>query len=223
MSGLPICVFVLIWIFNGVCSMEHFSVEELELYKNVAKEMFQHAYDNYMIHAFPADEIKPISCIGRHREGRGTLDDVLGEYALTLIDSLSSLVVFGQYKEFDEAVGLIIERVSFNSNVTVSVFESTIRVLGGLLSAHLLAKDRQLISWYDDQLLVLAKDLANRLLPAFNTRTGIPYQRVNLISGVEKNEVKFTCTACAGTLVLEFGLLSRLVGDSKYEHWKHYG
>lgn len=43
--------------------------------------MFYHGYNNYLEHAFPDDELKPISCTGRKREGRGTLDDTIGEYA----------------------------------------------------------------------------------------------------------------------------------------------
>uniref|UniRef100_A0A6B2LU27 alpha-1,2-Mannosidase n=1 Tax=Arcella intermedia TaxID=1963864 RepID=A0A6B2LU27_9EUKA len=69
------------------------SFGELSQYKQETKDMFLHAYRSYMKNAFPADELKPISCSARYREGRGTLDDSLGEYSLTLIDSLSSLVV----------------------------------------------------------------------------------------------------------------------------------
>jgi len=179
--------------------------------------MFHHAYDNYLKNAFPADELKPISCSGRYREGRGTLDDSLGGYSLTLIDSLSSLVVFGDLDDFEDAVKLVIRHVSFDSNVTVSVFESTIRVLGGLLSAHLLIGQRKLLPWYNSELVTLATNLANRLLPAFQTKTGIPYSRINLRYGVEKNEIRYTCTACVGTLLLEFGLLSHLIAHVKDE------
>jgi mannosidase alpha-like ER degradation enhancer 1 len=67
------------------------------------------------------------------------------------------------------------------------------------------------------QLLALARNLADRLMPAFNTSTGIPYARVNLKYGVDEGETSETCSAGAGSLVLEFGLLSRLTGDPKYE------
>jgi hypothetical protein len=65
-------------------------------------------------------------------------------------------------------------------DVQVSMFEVTIRALGGLLSAHLLASDRSLslVPDYDGALLPLAEDLARRLMPAFNTPTGIPYSLV---------------------------------------------
>lgn len=93
---------------------------------------------------------------------------------------------------------------------------------------------------YDGQLLRLAVDLAHRLLPAFYTETGLPYPRVNLRHGIpfyenaplnvntrdaegkrkSKNsasEPAETCSAGAGSLVLELTVLSRLTGDGRYE------
>ncbi|PSN54149.1 ER degradation-enhancing alpha-mannosidase-like protein 1 [Blattella germanica] len=97
-------------------------------------------------------------------------------------------------------------------------------VLGALLSAHLLMEDptqpfgELRPSWYDGELLQLAHDLAARLLPAFEaSSTGIPYPRVNLRQGVPYPSKAETCPAGAGSLVLEFGLLSRLLSDPVYE------
>lgn len=74
------------------------------------------------------------------------------------------------------------------------------------------------IDGYNNELLYMAKDLANRLMPAFqNTKTGIPFPRVNLKRGVPPTETTETCTAGAGSLILEFGVLSRLTGDPSYE------
>ena len=73
------------------------------------------------------------------------------------------------------------------------------------------------VKQYKDRLLELALDLGKRLLPAFNTPTGLPYARVNLRYGVEKGESIETCTAGAGSLVLEFAVLSRLTGDQRFE------
>ena len=67
-----------------------------------------------------------------------------------------------------------------------SLAQATIRVVGGLLSAHLLLTDRRIpfgetgTSWYKGELLYLAKTLAEKLLPAFDSATGIPYPRVHL-------------------------------------------
>jgi mannosidase alpha-like ER degradation enhancer 1 len=71
---------------------------------------------------------------------------------------------------------------------------------------------------YNNELLELSKELGDRLMPAFNTKTGIPWPRVNLLRGVLSIEVKEACTAGAGTLLIEFGTLSRLTGDPKYEN-----
>ncbi len=69
---------------------------------------------------------------------------------MTLVDSLDMLAVVGDYPEFRRAVTRVIHTISFDRNVTVSVFETTIRVLGGLLSAHVLASDPAygMVPWY---------------------------------------------------------------------------
>lgn len=258
--------------------------------------MFYHGFDNYMKHAFPEDELKPISCgpLTRDRANPAhiELNDALGNYSLTLIDSLSTLAILassptvgGKNKAltyFQKGVGALVEQygdgshgeagkgkraTGFDVDSKVQVFETVIRGVGGLLSAHLFAvgdlpingyapKDESSsrdsrgaehvlsIQWpngfvYDGQLLRLAQDLARRILPAFHTTTGIPYPRVNLRHGVPfyvnspvnqnaetgqchttknaKAELTETCSAGAGSLVLEFATLSRLTGDSQYE------
>ena len=70
---------------------------------------------------------------------------------------------------------------------------------------------------YDGWLLERAAEVGERLLPAFETKTGIPYHRVHLLEGVPKGETEQTCLAAAGTLLLEFGALSRLTGDHRFE------
>lgn len=87
------------------------------------------------------------------------------------------------------------------------------------MSIHLLAEkySPQFSRPYNGEVLKMAEDLGNRLLPAFNTPTGIPYSRVNLRYGVMKGETQETCTAGAGTLLIEFGILSRLTGRPVFE------
>ena len=120
-------------------------------------------------------------------------------------------------------MGYVEKYVHFNISSTVQVFETTIRALGGLLSSHLYAsmpRLGQVVEGYDGQLLELAYDLGLRLLPAFDTETGIPHPRVNLQLGVVPigNEyITETCSSGAGTMLLEFGLLSRLTGDPRFE------
>ncbi|RIB14018.1 Glycoside Hydrolase Family 47 protein [Gigaspora rosea] len=188
--------------------------------------MFYHGFNKYMNHAFPKDELNPLKCSGRGSDKTNPnniiINDVLGDYSLTLIDSLDSFVVFNDKAGFESAIRNVIKHVSFNVNSKVQVFEANIRVLGGLLSGHLFATDPRFgfkIDGYNNELLELAYDLGQRLLPAFqNSKTGIPYPRVNLRYGVPKSETRETCTAGAGTLILEFGVLSRLMNDTKFEN-----
>lgn len=82
--------------------------------------------------------MKPISCTGGQFEP-------IKLPLVTLIDSLDTLVVMGEYEEFKTAVQLISQKIrSFDFDINVSVFETTIRLLGGLLSAHLMAIDPEL-------------------------------------------------------------------------------
>ncbi|XP_061687339.1 ER degradation-enhancing alpha-mannosidase-like protein 1 [Syngnathoides biaculeatus] len=196
--------------------------------KEKAREMFYFGYDNYMKYAFPKDELNPIDCEGRGPDVQNpanvNINDVLGNYSLTLIDALDTLLVLGNVSEFRRAVELVIDTVSFDKDSTVQVFEANIRILGSLISAHILLTDpkhpfgRVSFDGYNNQLLHLAHDLAVRLLPAFeNTSTGIPYPRVNLKTGVPSGSINETCTAGAGSLLVEFGILSRLTGDSTFE------
>ncbi|XP_069402385.1 ER degradation-enhancing alpha-mannosidase-like protein 3 isoform X5 [Ovis canadensis] len=193
--------------------------------------MFDHAYGNYMEHAYPADELMPLTCRGRVRgqePSRGDVDDALGKFSLTLIDSLDTLVVLNKTKEFEDAVRKVLRDVNLDNDVVVSVFETNIRVLGGLLGGHSLAimlKEKgEYMQWYNDELLQMAKQLGYKLLPAFNTTSGLPYPRINLKFGIRKPEARTgtetdTCTACAGTLILEFAALSRFTGATIFEEY----
>lgn len=105
--------------------------------------MFYHAYHSY-INTYPADEVLPISCRGRFREiDSNDIDESIGNFSLTLVDSLDTLVMMGDIDEFESALKRIIKDLNFDSDIVVSVFETNIRMLGGLLSAHILAKSIQ--------------------------------------------------------------------------------
>ncbi|KAM0979609.1 hypothetical protein ACFX13_015725 [Malus domestica] len=194
--------------------------------RDKVRKMFYHAYDNYMIHAFPHDELKPLSksfTDSLSELGNLKLEHLPQGYsgsALSLIESLSSLVIMGNNTEFESAIIWLSDNLKFNVDARVNLFECNIRVLGGLVSAHLLASDssnRLGQGVYKNQLLTLAEDLGKRFLPAFNTPTGLPYAWINLKYGVMENETTETSTSGCGSLILEMGALSRLTGDPKYE------
>ncbi|EEC03431.1 conserved hypothetical protein, partial [Ixodes scapularis] len=191
------------------------------------REMFYHAYRAYMDYAYPADELMPLSCKGRYRgtePNRGDIDDALGNFSLTLVDTMDTLVLLGDIDEFERVVRLVVRDVTFDHDIVVSVFEANIRMVGGLLSGHILASYLQehhgRLDWYRGDLLLMAKELGYRLLPAFNTSTGVPHPRINLRLGLKSpklGQVSETCTACAGTMILEFAALSRLTGEPIFE------
>ncbi|KAG8896673.1 alpha mannosidase-like protein, partial [Tulasnella sp. 403] len=211
------------------------------LAREEVRVLWNHGFQHYMDHAFPMDELQPISCQGRGPDwsnpGNYAANDVNGNFSITLVDVLDTFVTLNDPDGFETAVRNVIENVSFNVNTKPQVFETTIRALGGLLSAHLFASDEAMtdqfvvgqqrkrrreqksfkLGWYRGELLDLAHDLGKRLLPAFETPTGLPYARVNLQSGVPADETTQTCTAGAGSLLLEFTTLSRLTGDDRFE------
>jgi hypothetical protein len=270
---------------------------------DLLKSMFQHGYDSYMYNAYPASELKPKSCTG------GTFH-LIRLPALTLIDTLDTLLIMGNHTEFARSVERLRlldmemktnniwkssteEGGVFAVNQNVSLFETNIRVLGGLLSAHQMAeawvenkvflndvfdKDNNIMIgqlekykiknkddtmtngdgdyvpkmntcseqcmqsfsfddicfikqedfingttsendnfWtYDGFLLRLAHDIGRRLLPAFQTRTGIPYGTVNLLYGIPHQETPIASLAGAGSLSIEMELLSRLTGNEEF-------
>lgn len=230
MSQYLVFVLIILFVINKNC-LAGMDSETKRTHRLKVIEMFKHAYNAYMNHAFPADELMPLSCKGRYRgsePSRGDIDDSLGNFTLTLIDSLDTLAVLGDIEEFEKAVRLVIIHTKFDTDVIVSVFETNIRVLGGLLGGHVIAayfkRRKYAMDWYKDELLTMATDIGTRLLPAFNTTTGIPYPRVNLKFGIDSSiasNYRDTCTACAGTMILEFAALSRLTGDPVFEEKAH--
>ena len=147
------------------------------------------AYERY---AWGHDELQPVSKTPRDWYGESLL--------MTPVDSLDTLLLLGLTDEAEKAKALIVEKLSFDKDINVKNFEVTIRLLGGLLSGYQMTGD--------PRLLRLAEDLGNRLLPAFNSPTGLPYMYVNLKTG--KTSGARTNPAEIGTLLLEFGTLSKL-------------
>ncbi|KAM3751648.1 hypothetical protein ACB098_04G125900 [Castanea mollissima] len=216
-------------IFNPcTCQLEpRWAAKKRHVMREKVRKMFYHAYDNYMTHAFPHDELKPLTksfTDSLSELGNLRLEHLPQDYngsALTLIESLSSLLIMGNSSEFERAVLWLSQNITFDVDARVNLFECNIRVLGGLVSAHILATDstnRLVHGAYKNQLLILAEDLGKRFLPAFNTSTGLPYAWINLKYGVMVNETTETSTSGCGSLILEMGALSRLTGDPTYEY-----
>ncbi|KAK9800749.1 hypothetical protein WJX73_004612 [Symbiochloris irregularis] len=204
---------------------------ELSSLQQAAKDLFDHGFDQYMLYAFPHDELKPLTYSYSDSLGElGNLDrvPVSAEYkgvALTLIDSLPTLAVLGKHKEFEQGVQWLVDHADwFDADVRINVFEGNIRLLGGLLSAHILASHggfgpQLMQGGYNGGLLDLAHSLGLRLLPAFLlSPTGMPYAWVNLRHGIQPGTAtKESNTAGCGSLVLEMGMLSRLTGNRVFE------
>ena len=162
------------------------------------KEEFLHAWNGYKRHAWGHDELRPLS-----RDGK---DWHAAPLLMTPVDALDTLLLMGMTEEAEKTRAFVVENLRFDHDIEVKNFEITIRVLGGLLSAHQLTGDRRL--------LTMAEDLGRRLLPVFDSPTGMPYMYVNLrtgrTSGAKSNPAEI------GTLILEFGTLARLTGKPEY-------
>jgi mannosidase alpha-like ER degradation enhancer 2 len=206
-----LCLLAIITV-NLTGAIRTYSKNDLIKLREEVREMFYHAYDSYLKYAYPYDELRPISCDGI---------DTYGSYSLTLIDALGTLAIMGNHSEFQRVVDILTAKPDFDANINVSVFETNIRIVGGLLSAHLLSHRAGVKlepGWpCNGPLLRLAEDVAKRLIVAFDTKTGMPYGTINLRKGIPKGETAVTCTAGIGTFILEFGTLSRLTGDPLYE------
>eukprot|EP01064_Diplonema_japonicum_P022376 TRINITY_DN3209_c1_g2_i1.p1 TRINITY_DN3209_c1_g2~~TRINITY_DN3209_c1_g2_i1.p1 ORF type:complete len:652 (+),score=125.79 TRINITY_DN3209_c1_g2_i1:91-2046(+) len=200
---------------EGPSSGKALSLNEIRKLREETREMFYHAYNSYMTHAFPAAELRPVSCQG----GDFSFSDIPG---LTLIDTLDTLAILDDVPQFQKGVDAVLDILDdFDFDLNVSVFETTIRALGGLLSAHIFASTPKYGftagGWrYSDGLLHLAVDLAERLSAAFPEDQGIPYGTVNLRYGVPEGETPVASVAGAGSLSVEFLIVSLLSGNEKY-------
>jgi mannosidase alpha-like ER degradation enhancer 2 len=150
------------------------------------------AYERY---AWGHDELRPLSKTPRDWYGESLL--------MTPVDSLDTLLLLGLDAEAAKAKALIVDKLSFDRDIQVKNFEVTIRLLGGLLSGYQMTGD--------PRLLHLAEDLGHRLLPVFDSPTGMPYMFVNLKTG--KTSGARSNPAEIGTLLLEFGTLAKLTGQ----------
>jgi hypothetical protein len=167
------------------------------------REAMRHAWRGYKAHAWGADALKPVS---------KTSENGMGGLGMTIVDSLDTLLLLGLRAEYDEGVDFVVASLKFDVQEDLNLFESTIRVLGGLLSAYELDKRR------DPRLLRTARHVADALSFAFDSPTGIPYGTIGLRSRRKYNPswVAGSTIAEVGTLSLEWEHLSHLTGEPKY-------
>ncbi|CAG8442737.1 12310_t:CDS:2 [Acaulospora morrowiae] len=169
------------------------------------REAFQHSWNGYVRDAWGYDEYHPISRVGSNLSQRGI--------GFTIVDSIDTLLIMGLKDEYSKARDWIANTLDFNIDGNFNVFETTIRVLGGLLSAYHLSGN-------DTTYLQKAIDLGDRLLGAFDSPTGIPYASVNLATreGIPSHfNEGVSSTSEATTLQLEFRYLSYLTNN--YDYW----
>jgi hypothetical protein len=155
--------------------------------------MIAFSWKGYAEHAFGSDDLKPLSRTGHQWVHLGA----------TIVDSLDTLLIAGLSREYAAARAWAVDLldVATDQGVYVNTFETTIRILGGLLSAH------HLTPGGDAGLLAKALDLAPRLGVACNaTPTGIPLSDVNLATRHARAPAWTTdaSVAEAATLSLEF-------------------
>ncbi|EEC16590.1 man(9)-alpha-mannosidase, putative [Ixodes scapularis] len=163
---------------------------------------FRHAWQGYRTHAWGHDHLKPVSRSYHDWFGLG----------LTLVDALDTMFLMGLDSELAAAREWVAHSLNLNQQRDVNLFETTIRVLGALLSMHTLTQDQL----YLDK----AKDLGTRLLPGFGSRSGVPYSDVNLGTGRAHSPswAPDSTVSEVSSLQLEFRTLSRLTGEDQFEY-----
>ena len=175
--------------------------------RNTVRDMMKVAWEGYRKYAWGANELKPIS---KHRHSSNIFGNA--DTGATIVDALDTLWIMGMHDEFKQGQEWVFANLNLNSRTDMSVFEVNIRFVGGLLSAYFLSGEVGFLN--------KARIVADLLLPAFNTQTGIPYALINPSTGRVRNygwaSGGSSILAEFGTLHLEFSMLSKATGDAKY-------
>jgi len=151
-----------------------------------------------------ADELMPLT---------GGAKEHFGGWAATLVDASDTLWIMGMKEEFWEAVDAAVS-IDFRTpgdGSPISVFETTIRYLGGLLAAYDLSGEVALLE--------KAVELGDVLYGAFDTPNRMPITHWNMeaAGGGEKQVADSRAlVADIGSLTLEFTRLSQITKDPKY-------
>lgn len=175
--------------------------------KNYIRDMMKHAWSGYATYAWGFNEVRPVSKTP-HTES------IFGgeKMGASIVDGIDTLYIMGLKDEYMAARTWIENNLDFNKfEVDVSVFETNIRYVGGLLSIYALTKDQLYLN--------KAVQIADKLLPAFETPSNIPNSNVNLRTGYSHNHDWAYGAAILsefGSIHLEFLYLSHATGDPKY-------
>jgi len=165
------------------------------------RDEFLHAWNGYKQFAWGFDEVKPIS-------GQSSDFFVKGHsFGLSIIEALDTLYVMELDDELTACVSWLRSHLDFDVDGNVQMFEAVIRMVAGLIAGYYATGERFMLDG--------ARDLADRLLVCFSkSPTGAPYRFANLRSGAVSDPL--SNMAEIGSNILEFGDLSRLLGDPKY-------
>jgi ER degradation enhancer, mannosidase alpha-like 2 len=186
-----LAIILLVFSLSAPIAHPQQTVNKQQLAAQVRSE-FLHAWNGYKRYAWGHDDLRPLS--------KSYHDWYEQPLLMTPVDALDTMIIMGLKDEAASTREYIVKNLSFDKDISVQNFEITIRLLGGLLSNYQLTGDKRL--------LVLAEDLGNRLLPVFDSPTGLPYRFVNLKTGKVRGAE--TNPAEAGTLLIEFGTLGKL-------------
>eukprot|EP01102_Stenamoeba_stenopodia_P017199 TRINITY_DN6131_c0_g1_i1.p1 TRINITY_DN6131_c0_g1~~TRINITY_DN6131_c0_g1_i1.p1 ORF type:complete len:649 (-),score=151.37 TRINITY_DN6131_c0_g1_i1:33-1979(-) len=177
----------------------HEDNDEVQSKREAIRSMMRFAWRNYIEKARGMDELNAVHGYG---------EDNWGGFAMSFLESMDTLLIMDMKQEFLDAFS-IIDCLNFNKEVEVSVFETTIRALGGLLSAYELTGI--------DILKEKAIQLGTLLAKAFDHNIGFPFNNLPLASGNTALVNDFTfALSQIGTIQLEFSELSHLTNDSSY-------
>jgi mannosidase alpha-like ER degradation enhancer 2 len=173
--------------------------EKAEVAARVRTETL-HAWNGYKQYAWGHDSLKPLTRQPFDWYGPGH------SLLMTPIDALDTLTLMGLTAQADEARKLIDTQLNLDQDIYVKDFEITIRLLGSLISCYEMTGDKRLLE--------LADELGRRMMPMFNSPTGMPYEYVNLRTGAVRGTT--SNPAEIGSLLLEYGMLARLTGKQVY-------
>lgn len=153
---------------------------------------------------------------------------VEGGMGWIIVDALDTMILMNLTSRVQHARNWIHNSLRYDQDHDVNTFETTIRMLGGLLSAHYLSTnypnlapitDDDVGAPGEDLYIEKATDLADRLLGAFDSASGVPYASINLNTskGIPSHaDGGASSTAEATTVQLEFKYLAKLTGEADY-------